>query len=69
MRRSPVAFPYSAPVRKSNTPTTRCRARCSNGSDCCLNGSVPHQLHICSDWRCACHSAARYASYASREKR
>lgn len=37
-----------------------CQYRCPDGGDCCLNPAVPHNLHICNEPECPCHSQARY---------
>lgn len=41
-------------------PVNPCRRICPGGEDCCLNGQVPHDLHICDDPSCRCHSRERY---------
>lgn len=38
----------------------RCNDHCPEGHACTLRADVPHNLHICSNPACACHSAARY---------
>lgn len=37
-----------------------CRSDCPAGGPCCLDPTVAHVLHICSDETCECHSEARY---------
>ena len=44
-----------------------CRKKCPGGNACCcrtMDGSrrLRHELHICHDATCPCHSAARYAA-------
>jgi hypothetical protein len=34
-----------------------CSRRCAGGNPCLCNAGRPHVYHICTDPRCACHSA------------
>lgn len=38
-----------------------CPRRCPGGRKCCLSSEV-HELHICPDPDCQCHSAERYGA-------
>lgn len=53
-------FVRPLPKKKHFGPASKCKSRCPRGGECCLNGSVPHTLHICGN-DCPCHSAQRYA--------
>jgi len=55
------------PAREARTPATKhpsmpegvkCRAKCAGGNDCLCNAKFRHQLHICKDLNCLCHSKA-----------
>lgn len=37
-----------------------CRAKAPCGHRCCCEGSVRHELHICKEPDCLCHSRQRY---------
>lgn len=55
--------PGYVPQRKAHLhgPAMKCGKQCPHGSACCLNGSIPHTLHVCSSPSCPCHGSARYA--------
>ena len=38
----------------------RCGCRCPAGHACTLDTDPRHELHICADEHCYCHSQARY---------
>lgn len=38
----------------------QCSRYCSGGNRCYCRSEVPHQLHICSNRNCVCHSRERY---------
>lgn len=38
---------------------TTCGAMCIGGRACCLNGRIPHTMHICNNPSCACHASQR----------
>jgi hypothetical protein len=58
-----IAAP-KAPPRKRTTyaqsSTTgesgTCRAECAGGNRCTCRAEIKHQLHICKDIHCRCHS-------------
>lgn len=37
-----------------------CKRQCPGGTRCCLDRDVPHQLCVCNDEECPCHSRERY---------
>ncbi len=39
------------------TATCSCHKQCAGGDKCGCNGAVPHELHICRNPRCPCHTA------------
>ncbi len=39
----------------------KCGHACTGGRQCCLNAGIKHQLHICNNPFCPCHSSERYA--------
>lgn len=43
----------------------KCKGHCPVGFPCCCDGEVPHELHICSEADCKCHSAERYEAEKS----
>lgn len=38
----------------------RCKAHCPGANQCCCDGRIKHELHICSDEHCRCHTKERY---------
>lgn len=51
------------PASRANLKTTspgRCTCHCPGGDRCTLSNDVEHQLHICADSQCVCHSRDRY---------
>lgn len=38
----------------------KCKATCPGASQCCCDGRIKHELHICSDAHCRCHAKERY---------
>lgn len=40
--------------------SAKCKATCPGASQCCCDGRIKHELHICSDESCYCHSKERY---------
>lgn len=41
----------------------KCPERCIEGKKCCLNGAIPHQLCVCNNPDCSCHSRERYEGW------
>ena len=37
-----------------------CSAQCPEGEPCCLDAEAQHELHICTDSTCRCHTEQRY---------
>jgi len=44
------------------TASRACGEDCGHGGMCCLNARVPHTLHICCSFGCACHLSERYVA-------
>lgn len=38
----------------------KCLSKCTGGEDCRCNGAIHHELHLCHDKTCVCHTARRY---------
>lgn len=41
----------------------KCPNHCIEGRQCCLNGAIPHDLCICKNPNCTCHSRQRYEGW------
>jgi hypothetical protein len=54
----PKPEPKPAPSRY--TSPYRCGGRCPGDRQCCLTGDVVHQLCVCHNAGCYCHSQERY---------
>ncbi len=50
------------PVFSYRFGTDKCRQRCPRGSQCKLSNKHNHELCICGDEHCWCHSEDRYYS-------
>ncbi len=60
-----MKYPPLPPQRTGQYGT--CNDHCPEGHACNLRADVPHQLHICGNPHCECHSAARYQPNAVME--
>lgn len=52
--------PQLQPTEPRHRNPNRCGGRCPGDRACCLRGDVEHELCVCNDAECWCHSEERY---------